>query len=153
MEKKVRTGIWRLIGCIIISIICISLFSKSSPLYPINDWVDAQCFFTVGKAMMKGMVPYRDLMEQKGPLLYLIYGIASLISYNSFLGVYLIEIVAFVIYLYFIIKIWALFGSEGNNLLWTGVYAVLFCVTSAFSQGGVRGTLHADVCGRHVSNA
>ena len=43
----------------------LAICSKSSPLYPFNDWGDINCFFTVGKSMMQGLVPYRDLYEQK----------------------------------------------------------------------------------------
>ena len=54
--------------------------SKSSPLYPMNDWVDVNCFFTVGRGITHGMVPYLDLYEQKGPLIYFLYALAALIS-------------------------------------------------------------------------
>ena len=49
----------------------ITVCSKSSFLYPLNDWVDVNCFFTVGRGMLHGLVPYRDLYEQKGDLLSL----------------------------------------------------------------------------------
>ena len=42
----------------------ITICSKSSPLYPMNDWVDANCFFTVGRSMLSGKVLYRDIFEQ-----------------------------------------------------------------------------------------
>lgn len=61
--------------------------TKSSPLYPTNDWVDTNCFFTVGKSMFEGRVPYLDIYEQKGPLLYFLYGLCYLVSPTSFLGV------------------------------------------------------------------
>ena len=51
----------RLIFCV--ALVSISICSLSSPLYPFNDWVDANCFFTVGKSMLYGIVPYRDLYE------------------------------------------------------------------------------------------
>ena len=64
----------------------ITLCSRSSPLYPLNDWDDVNCFFTVGKAMFSGRVLYRDIYEQKGFLLYVVYGLAWLISRRSFFG-------------------------------------------------------------------
>ncbi len=54
----------------IVSFAVLAVCSKSSFLYPFNDWVDADCYFTVGKGMMQGKVVYRDLFEQKGVLLY-----------------------------------------------------------------------------------
>ena len=61
----------------LIAFLTLMLASKNSFLYPFNDWVDANAFFTVGKSMFHGIVPYKDLFEQKGPLLYFIYGIPS----------------------------------------------------------------------------
>ena len=84
MNKK------KIMYCVFISFIFLLICTKSSPLYVLNDWYDAECFFTVGKSMIKGKVPYLDLFEQKGPLLFLIYGIASLISNNSFIGVFIL---------------------------------------------------------------
>ena len=52
--------------CFCLSFVILSLTSKCSFLYPFNDWVDANAFFTVGKSMMRGIVPYKDLFEQKG---------------------------------------------------------------------------------------
>ena len=41
----------------------LAVCSKSSFLYPMNDWVDVNCFFTVGRGILRGLVPYRDLYE------------------------------------------------------------------------------------------
>ena len=49
--------------------------SKNSPLYPMNDWVDVNCFFTVGRGMVHGLTPYLDLVDQKGPLLYALFAL------------------------------------------------------------------------------
>lgn len=93
---------WNAIIISILAAICmITICSKSSFLYPLNDWVDANCFFTVGKGMMNGKIPYRDLLEQKGPLVYFIHGLAWLISNDSFIGVYFFEVIAGTIFLYY----------------------------------------------------
>lgn len=42
--------------------------------------------------MMNGKVLYRDIYEQKGPLLYVVYGLAWLISHDSFIGAYTIYV-------------------------------------------------------------
>ena len=62
-----------IIFCILSALVFITICSKSSPLYAFNDWVDANCYFTVGKSIFKGLVPYRDLFEQKGPVIYFIH--------------------------------------------------------------------------------
>ena len=74
--------------------VLIMICSKSSLLYPLNDWVDANTYHTVGRGMLHGKVPYRDLYEQKGPLLYLLHAAAAAVAESSFLGVFIIEAIA-----------------------------------------------------------
>ena len=85
------------------------LNSRCSPLYPFNDWQDPNTMFTVGKGVLKGYVPYRDLYEQKGPMLVFIHTFGALISYNSFLGIWLLELLFCSCFLYFSYKTAAIF--------------------------------------------
>ena len=56
---------------IIISCILILLFTtKYSILYPFNDWQDANSFETVARSVLSGKILYKDIVEQKGPILY-----------------------------------------------------------------------------------
>ncbi len=115
----------------------LAVCSKSSPLYPFNDWVDANCFFTVGKSMMSGIVPYKDLYEHKGPLLYLLFGLASLLSKKSFLGVFVLEVFSLSGFLYFSVKTVQLYTN--NHLLSLfSLPVICFSVTTsvAFAHGG-----------------
>ena len=43
--------------------------STASPLYATNFWTDTNIYFTIGRGMLKGLMPYRDLFDHKGPLL------------------------------------------------------------------------------------
>ena len=74
----------------IIAFVTLLICTKSSPLYPLNDWVDANTYLTIGRGMLQGKVPYRDLYEQKGPLLYMLHAGAACISDDSFFGVYIL---------------------------------------------------------------
>ena len=93
-----------LIFSFVVAFITLLITSKNSFLYVFNDWVDANAFFTVGKSMFNKILLYKDIFEQKGPLLYLIYGLGYLISNNTFHGVFIIEVISFTIFLYFIHK-------------------------------------------------
>jgi len=77
------------------------LFSRSSPLYPTNNWGEANAFFTVGRGMLAGMAPYRDLSLSAGPVVYGLHALAALISDASFLGVWLLEIIALAASIFF----------------------------------------------------
>ncbi len=120
---------------VISSFVIIGICSKSSPLYPLNDWVDANCFFTVGKAMWSGVIPYKDLLEQKGPLLYIAYALAALVSARTFLGGYLLEVIAVSFFLHISYKTATLFFRNFNPV-WIPVWAVFICTANSFAHGG-----------------
>ncbi len=122
---------------------CVSSFSvlavcsKNSFLYPMNDWVDVNCFFTVGRGILQGMTPYLDLYEQKGPMVYFLYALGARISESSFLGVYLVEGLSFAAFLYLGGRISeTLSGCRYAYPVSVPLLAILIPVTSAFSHGG-----------------
>lgn len=120
----------------LMSAVFIGICSKSSPLYPMNDWVDVNCFFTVGKSILQGVVPYRDLYEQKGPLLYFLYAIAALISRRSFFGVYLLDTVSFGLFLYYCGRIAQLYlGDRPAVYVVCLILAAVIPTCPAFSHG------------------
>ncbi len=97
---------------VILAFVAVTIFSTSSFLYPFNRWVDANCIFTVGKSIFCGKVPYRDLMDHKGFLLHLINGIGSLISFKSFFGVYVMELISGSLFLWACYKTLLLFTDR-----------------------------------------
>lgn len=123
-----------LLFCILSAITAVTICSKSSPIYPFNDWVDSNCYFTVGKSIFKGLVPYRDLVEQKGPFIYFIHAFASLISYKSFLGVYFFELIGAFIFLYFSNKTLELFCDKNSYLL-IPFFSLIVYTSTAFCHG------------------
>ncbi len=126
-----------LLWSILLSVIFIGLASKSSPLYPMNDWVDVNCFFTVGRGILDGFVPYRDLYEQKGPVLYFIYAIIALFSRDSFIGVYLLEVITFTLFLYFSGKLAQLYlGASRVVYFLIAVLAAAVVTSWSFTHGG-----------------
>ena len=130
-----KMSVFHIIFLLVFSVLTITICSKSSPLYPLNNWDDANCFFTVGKSILDGKVIYKDIFEQKGPLLYFIYSLACLISYNSFIGAYLIEIVSCFFFMFFSAKTILLFCNKKAIFLMPAAGAVIFA-SPAFEQGG-----------------
>ena len=114
----------------------LAVCSKSSFLYPMNDWVDVNCFFTVGRGILHGLVPYRDLYEQKGPLIYFLFALAGQISETSFVGVYLLEGLCFACFLYLGGRIAETLSNWGHAFwLTSALLALLIPITPAFSHG------------------
>lgn len=122
--------------CLVISFITIFICSKNSPLYPFNDWVDENAFFTVAKSWFNGLIPYRDLFEQKGPLLYLIFMIGYLISKHSFIGIFIIEVISMTICLYYVSKIINLYLKKEYAYYILPLFSSIICSSIYFVQGG-----------------
>ncbi len=95
----------------------------SSPRYAINPWNDANAFLTVGKSMASGLTIYKDIFEQKGPLLYLIHALACLFSSTSFTGVYILQSISLSITAFASYKISKLYISTGQSF----ISAILSC--------------------------
>ncbi len=115
--------------CLLISLIFLFICSKNSPFYPFNNWDDPNSFFTVGKGMANGLVPYKDLFEQKGPIIYLIHAISYLISNTTFIGVFLFEVISFSIFLYFTFKTMSLYCRK-IHVLWVAPFISGIILTS-----------------------
>ncbi len=133
-KGKVRQ--WLALGmAMLTAFLVMAICSRTSFLYPFMDGVDQNCFMTVGKGMMNGLVPYRDLFEQKGPLLYFLHGLAWLISHDTWIGVYLLESLFLGVFLWYYWKIWNLYGYRRSSMAWMPLLAVLVTVASSFASG------------------
>ncbi len=126
-----------LLFSLLTSLVVIGICSKSSPLYPMNDWVDVHCFFTMGKGLLNGQVLYRDLYEQKGPVLYFIYALLALISDESFWAVFLLEVASFILFLYYAGRLVMLYNpSTFFAYICVTALGVIVGTCPAFSHGG-----------------
>lgn len=121
---------------ILSAFVILMIASRSSFLYPCNDWNDANSYFSVGKALFNGKMPYRDVFDQKGMYLYFLYGLAYLVSHTTFLGVFLLEVVLATADLLGIFKILQLYVKRETALYLTpAALAAAFC-SKSFYWGG-----------------
>ena len=114
--------------------VMMTLASKCSPFYAFNDWVDPHTMFTVGKSILSGMVHYRDVYEQKGPLLLLLHSLGSLISFDTLTGMWILEIISCFFFLYFAYRIMRIRFSQ-ESLLLIPVLALIVYTALSFDQG------------------
>ena len=122
---------------ILAAVITITFVSSSSPLYPFNPWDDANCFFTLGRGITHGLVPYKDLYEQKGPLLYFLYALAALISDKSFIGGWILECIMASLFAVFSWKITKLFvNTEKYQIAIMPLIIALTYTSRLFNFGG-----------------
>ena len=64
--------------CLGITLFFMFFFSVNSPIYTFNSHCDYNWYLTMGRGIVAGKVPYRDLFEQKGPITYFVFAFASL---------------------------------------------------------------------------
>ena len=92
LSKHLRLNkIYPFIICFFISF----LFALRLPLSPFNTLIpstDSSVFLYIGKSMYNGAVPYRDLFDHKGIVLYFIEYIGYLIGFGHQDGVWIIEL-------------------------------------------------------------
>lgn len=148
VQKKLGVALVMLLA----SALMLLVFSASSPLYPTNPWADANCFHTMARGIVNGLLPYRDLIEQKGPLLYFLHVPAVLIFPDGFFGVYLLEILALAAFMYISWRTVSLFVRERYWPL--VILAGLIIVTShAFAWGDSAEELCAPIFAWSVYDA
>lgn len=116
--------------------------TASSPRYATNPWNDANAFLTMGRAMANGLTIYKDIFEQKGPLLYLLHAVASLISNSSFFGVYIIQSLFLSVTAFAAYKIASLYVGTA----WSIISAVLTCSVTVNSGGYYYGDSAEEFC-------
>ena len=131
-NKNIKLYIFSFLISFVILLFC----TKNSPLYPFNNWVDENAFFTVGKAWTHGIVPYRNIFEQKGPLLYFIFMLGSIISKKSFIGIFVFEVISLTITLIFSCKIIQLFLKDKFIYPILPLLASIICSSGFFVHGG-----------------
>lgn len=90
-SKKEKFGY--LLFAIVISFVFLLLFSYStSPLFPKITGYDSSFYQLVGMGMTKGLMPYRDFFEIKGPVMFFIQYLGQVISFGRG-GIFLLQII------------------------------------------------------------
>ena len=107
---------WLIYGiCLGITLFFMFFFSVNSPIYTFNTHCDYNWYLTMGRGIVAGKVPYRDLFEQKGPITYFVFAFASLFPQPGWV-ICLIESVCISIFLYFAYRIARKFLSPWLSL-------------------------------------
>lgn len=74
--------------------ILLLICNMCSPLYPTNWWCDANIFQVMGNEIWNGKVLYRDIYDQKGPVIFLIHALGRVAGAKTFIGTWLLLIAA-----------------------------------------------------------
>ena len=125
-----RLSLREILLCVVSSCIILLVCTLSSPLVPFNHSCDANCMFTIGRGILAGKTVYKDLIDQKGPLIFYLHAAGALISSKSYIGIWIFEWIACLITMLFGIKIRKLFIKSSNiaiDLLSVAMTASVYC--------------------------
>lgn len=130
--EKFFKSYWKLM---LFSFVAVTVASLSSPFYPYNFYGDTNAWFTVGRGMCEGKLPYADFVDHKGPILYFLYYLLALLGNNTFLGIYLFEIVCSISVIVSLYKSLELLDSSQPELL-SMLGLLVFLCSSGYGYGG-----------------
>lgn len=129
--KKHISNILILISLIIIAFL-ICMKSPNNIFYQNQiSLTDSSVFKYIGLSMTKGAIPYLDIFDHKGLLLYFINCLGTIISMNF--GVWLLEFIFMFISLFFAYKLARKFTSKGVSLL---IVCLAFSLIYNYFDGG-----------------
>ncbi len=96
-----------------LSLTALYFCTESSPFYARNPWDDVSIYYSIGRGITQGYVPYRDMFDHKGPVVFFFYALAHLLVPDCFYGGYLLESFCLSWLLYFVYKAGRLYFYEG----------------------------------------
>lgn len=106
--------------------------SAFSPLYPFNGWSDVNIYYTIGKGIAFDLIPYKDLFDHKGPLIFFIYVLGYILVPDSYTGMYIVESVFFFFTLSVVYTISKMFLNRTYSILSTLTFPFFFLSFSMF---------------------
>lgn len=120
--------------CIAVTI-AVSTFFALFPMKNITLFNDSSIFLYIGKRMHCGYVPYKDLFDHKGIILYFIEYLGLTLVPNKFVGVWLIEVLCAFATCVYLLKTGRLFTND-RMVLYLSVFAVLIVCGNHLYEGG-----------------
>lgn len=131
MKRKISVAALAPYAILMLVSFFIASQSATAPMYNIEKGADASVFAYIGWMMTQGAVPYIDVWDNKGPLLYFIQFIGVLIHQRH--GIFVMECLAIFVSAIFMYKTARLFAGRAVSTA-----ASVFCVllTALFLEGG-----------------
>lgn len=124
-------NIVRYVFFLTISLVALYFCTECSPFYARNPWDDVSIYYSIGRGITQGYVPYRDMFDHKGPVVFFLFALGHLLVPDRFYGVYLLESFCFSGVLYFIYKMCRLYFDAGRAQA-VSVISVIFLLDGSF---------------------
>ncbi len=120
--------------CIAVGLMASTFFS-TFPLTKTYTYTDSSVFIYIGKMMQKGYLPYKDLFDHKGILLYFVQMLGAVLTPDSLTGIWILEAFNMIATALLFFKIAGLF-SEDRIIKYISVIAVMIMCGMNTYEGG-----------------
>ena len=102
MTRQVSYRWLSYLGCLAMAFLfCLKFSLTTSFLYDGLHGADSAIFYIIGKYWAQGSIPYIDLWDHKGPVIFFINCIGYLLTENK-TGVFILQVVSLSVFLYFV---------------------------------------------------
>jgi len=121
---------------IVSSMLFLLLFSPYTSL--LNDYygIDSGMYWVIGDGILKGKIPYVELFDHKGPMIFLMWALGVFLGYGTKLGIFVLQVIFLVVDIVLIEKICNIFqASRIKRMAVQGFFLVLLCGT--ITEGGL----------------
>ena len=143
MRSKAFKNIALYLFCLVAATLFTLVLSKSTTPLAKNNWgFDSAFFILVGQGMTKGLLPYRDFFDMKGPYLFLIEFIGQKICYGR-TGAFIVQCINTSFCLYIIGKTSDLFAKR---LIWLHRFIAFLPVLAVAAVNYEKGNLTEEYC-------
>ena len=116
-----------------IAALYLSFFSYATSPFFLHEGMDTSVFKTMGLALLHGKVPYVDIFDHKGPVLYAIFALGQFLHPGNW-GIFIIQTLCAASLLTFLFLIAKSFISPAKSFL--VVLLSLFFLTAFIEEGG-----------------
>ena len=116
----------------LIALLFVTIMSSTSFLYDYWYPLDSTIYQIIGKGWTEGNIPYVDLWDQKGPLLYFINALGYLITGNKY-GIFVIELI---VYICFFLSCFYFFRKSFTSGKAIALVTLVACHLSQLMAGG-----------------
>ena len=137
MNKKINTSTYIIL--FIITLFVSYFASCYSPFYNMSFLnYDSSVFYLMGRGIKNGYIPYLDLADHKGIYIFLVNYLGALISENSYIGIFLVNLLISYFYITVTYKIVALFSQGKAINIMTAASTFILSSSYFFCQGGMK---------------
>lgn len=122
-----------------VAFLIFSFCSNNSFLYAKFTSCDQSWYITMGNGFIHGKIPYRDMYEQKGPIVYFVYAIIVFLSgsvRNAYFGAFIVEILILGAYMYLAYKFLNKFLNKYVSIIFAIISAIIIADSIYLCGGG-----------------